>query len=294
MSGILSRRRRGRSAALSLSAMGLLAACGGSTQSTPPNPAGSAGEAHSVGGSSGSGSVAGSSNGGSAAGTGGKMPDFPGGAPNTPLSCSAPYAGPTGGPRVDGPIDLGACAGIADDVVLARYKDYAARVPRGLYYEPSESITFWGEPCSKSVEDTISRGPQDGMGTFVTAYSTDWFYEAVYCFDNTVRRTQRNLRCDYFDGTKLATPTAANAAFLASLLWWSDKANQGGVAILGHAVAIGDATDVIELCTVEVTGGDFGTCDEVRLVSTRHRLVVDGTFKPGSPEVIRSLKGECH
>lgn len=225
------------------------------------------------------------------------MPDFPGGAAgaSNDLACSAPYAGPTGGPRGDGPIEeLNSCATIPDAIVLARYKNYAARVPRGLYYEPTESITFWQEPCSKSPEETIARGPTDGMGTFVESYSNEWFFEAVYCFNDSVRRIERNLRCDYFDGTKLAKPTPERLAFLASLLWWGNYNNLGGSAILGHSIAIGNATDTVDFCTISVTTGDFGLCDEVRVENTRHLLQVDGTVKLGTPEVIRTLKGDCH
>ena len=272
----------------------MLGACGGSTKSTPPESEASGGVSPGAGGSSGATGVAGRSNDGAGAGTGGKVPDFPGGAPNTPLSCSAPYAGPSGGPRVDGPIDLGNCEAITDQVVLARYKDGTARVPQGLYYESTESITFWNEPCSKSPEETVARGPTDGLGTFVKSYSTDWFYEAVYCFENNLRRVERNLRCDYFDGTKLAMPTPERLAFLASLMWWGNYNNLGGSVILGHSITSGDATDLVEICSISATMGDFGLCDEVRLESTTHRLMLDGTVELGTTQVIRTLKGDCH
>ena len=110
------------------------------------------------------------------------------------------------------------------------------------------------------------------MGTFVESFSSEWFYEAVYCFENRVRRIERNLRCDYFDGSKLANPTPERLAFLASLLWWGNYYDLSGSAILGHTVTIGDATDVVDFCTISVTTGDFGRCDEVRVVNTQHLL----------------------
>jgi hypothetical protein len=241
-------------------------------------------------GSSGS-RVAGASNGNPGAGSGEKLPDFPG-AGAGPLACSAPYAGPSGGPRSDGPMALGSCQAIPDDVVLTRYKEYSARVPRGLYYEPNESITFWNEPCSKSMTETVARGATDGLGTLSGSFENEWYYEAVYCF-NDLRRIERNLRCDYFDGSQLAEPTPERLAFLASLLWWGSKGNSSGSAILGYSVSIGDATDVVDLCTISVTHADFGLCDEVRLESTKHRLRVPNGVELGTAQVIRTLQGDC-
>jgi len=244
----------------------------------------------SNGGSSGAG--AGDGNAGASSGSGGKLPDFPGGAGAGPLACSAPYAGPSGGPRADGPMALGSCQAIPDDVVLARYKEYSARVPRGLYYEPNESITFWNEPCSKSMKETAARGATDGLGTLSGSFQNEWYYEAVYCF-NDLRRIERNLRCDYFDGSQLAEPTPERLAFLASLLWWGSNGNSSGAAILGYSVSVGDATDVVDLCTISVTHADFGLCDEVRLESTKHRLRVPNGVELGTPQVIRTLEGDC-
>gem|GEM_PF-2109637 len=299
----------------------LLSGCGGSAQSPSPEQAGGDGGSHSAGSSSSGGAgasniggsgvaggvvhsggsgVAGAPDGeaGASGGAGGKLPDFPGGAGAGPLACSEPYAGPSGGPRVDGPIGLQTCASIPDEVVLARYKDRAARVPQGLYYEPSESITFWNEPCSSSAEETVARGATGGMGTFVDSFSNEWFHEAVYCF-NGVRRIERNLRCDYFDGSKLAKPTPDRLAFLASLLWWGKYNNLEGSVILGHSTQIGDATDVVEMCTLSVTYGDFGLCDEMRLESTKHLLEITSgtigyTVRLGMPQVLRTLKGDCN
>jgi hypothetical protein len=249
----------------------------------------------SAGSANGGSSIAGADNGnaGASAGTGAKLPDFPGGAGAGPLACSVPYAGPNGGPRADGPMALGSCQAIPDDVVLTRYKEHSARVPRGLYYEPNESITFWSEPCSKSMKETVGRGPTDGMGTLNGSFENEWYYEAVYCFDDSVRRIERNLRCDYFDGKQLAEPTPERLAFLASMLWWSTNGNASGSAILGYSVSAGDATDVVELCTISVTHADFGLCDEVRLESTKHRLHESNGVELGSPQVIRTLRGDC-
>jgi hypothetical protein len=267
------------------------AGAGGSNAGSSSAGSPSAGGSAVAGTASGGAADAGSANGGAGAGAGGKVPDSLGGSPNSQYACSAPYAGPSGGPRADGPMALSGCQTIADDVVLARYNDDPGRVPRGLYYEPT--FAFWHEPCSKSAEETVARGPTDGRGTFVESYSNEWFYEAVYCFDNSLRRVERNLRCDYFDGTKLAMPSPERLAFLASLLWWGEYGNSDDV-LSGYSVTIGDATDVVELCTISTVHGDFGLCDEVRLETTRHLLSVDGTVKLGTPELIRTLKGDCH
>ena len=284
----------------------LLVGCGSTTKSQPTKNEATAGTANGGGHANGGAEDAGSPSGGfemggsgtsgsASAGAGGKLPDFPGGAPSGPLTCTTAYEGPTGGPRGDGPIEeLNSCTTIPEPIVLARYKNFEARVPRGLYYEPVESITFWQEPCAKSEQELVDRGPTDNKGTFLASYSNEWFYEAVYCFNDSVRRIERSLRCDYFDGSKLANPTPERLAFLASQLWWAEHYNEGGAAILGHAVTIGNATDVVDLCTISATIGDFGLCDEVRVENTKYVLSADGTVKLGTPEVIRTLKGDCH
>jgi len=257
-----------------------LTACGGSAQSTAPGQ-GSAG------------AETGAGQGGAFAGAGGKVPDVAGGAGAGPLACSTPYAGPSGGPRSDGPPDLGGCASISDADVLARYNDLAARVPKGLYYEPNESITFWKPPCSKSVDDTAARGPTDGLGTFLGSYENDWFYEATYCFDGSLRRIERNLRCDYFDGEKLANATPERLAFLASMLWWGEQSNVTGSLLLGHEIVSADSADFVELCTVSTIYGDFGLCTEVRLESTKLQLRAFGSVTLGAPQVVRTLLRDC-
>jgi hypothetical protein len=102
------------------------------------------------------------------------------------------------------------------------------------------------------------------------------------------------LRCDYFDGVQLGDLKPDNYRLFASLLWWRDHANQSGAAILGSSMAIGDATDTVELCTLEGTRGDFGLCDEIRLLRTRHRILASGEVRLGSPEVLRTVNGNCH
>ena len=298
----------------------LLTACGGkagSTQFTQPGSGGaaSAGSTHGDAGSSvaGGGDTAGSAASGGrsgtagsaasggtagaligqAGGTGGKVPDPTAGTGGEgPLACSAPYQGPDRSPRSDGPPDAN-CANISDAIIISRSRDRSGRVPQGYYYEASDNIAFWNEPCSKSLDETVSRGPTDGMGTFLASYSNDWFYEAAYCF-NGVRRLERNLRCDYFDGTTLAEPSDERMTFLAGLLWWSQNQNLSGAAIIGHSVAIGDAVDTVVLCTVSTSHGDFGLCDELRVERTDYRVWLDGRVAIGEPQLVRTIQGQCH
>ena len=206
------------------------------------------------------------------------------------LDCASPYT-PEGGPRPDGPASLSACSLISDADILARYDDPAAKVPRGLYWEPS-TIAFWEDPCSSSVAETVTRSSAQGLGTFDAQFETQWFYEAVYC-QNGVRRAYRNLRCDYFDGTMLRTPLPEELAFLASLLWWQDNGNFGGAVFLGYSIAVGNATDWVEVCTLRTTYGDFGLCDQITLEGTTHILRIDGTVELGTASVIRTLQGRC-
>lgn len=300
----------------------LLTACGGKEQQWVQAGAGgnspSAGSANGDAGAGlgGSGNVAGSGRGGSgtagsglggsgtagtsighagaSAGAGGKVPDPTGGSGGSDLlKCDGPFHGPSGRPRSDGPADLGGCAAITDAVLLARYKDWSARVPQGYYYEPNDSIQFWKDPCSKSVDETVARGPTDGKGTFIESSSSEWFYEADYC-NNGVRRLELNLRCDYFDGNKLANPTVDRLAFLAGLLWWSKQHNNASAVLLGHAVAGGNAVDIVELCTLETSFGDFGLCDELRLQTTNYNMDLNGRVTIGATQTIRTVKGKCN
>jgi hypothetical protein len=288
--------------------LALLVACGATTKHTPGD--GSSGQGAggaSRGGFSGSsssgatngggmGGVSGRGNGGGAAGG----EPSPGGAGQGGSSgqsssddCQTEYSGPLGGPRLDGPMPIGSCDLIADELILARYKDFDARVPEGSYYEPAGPIVFWGPPCSVTLAETVRRSGLEQLGTPENQFETEWFYEATSC-QNGVRRAYRNLRCDYFDGTKLSAPSVERLAFLGSLLWWSTHYNSSGSALLGYSIAIGDATEWVEFCTISTVGGDFGLCDEITLESTTHSLTYDGTVKLGEPTTVRTLKGDCH
>jgi len=257
----------------------LLTGCGGSA--LLPEEANAGGASHS----------ATSSNGDSGAfAAAGKMP----GNPQDLFACSTPYAGPDGGPRLDGPTDLGGCADISDELVLARYQDRSADVPQGFYYEPSPSIVYWKTtPCSNSAEDTVARGAKGGLGTFVDSYSTDWFHEATYCSNDNTRTIVRDLRCDYFNGSKLKDPTPERLAYLAGLLWWSASGNRSGSFLLGHSVVNDDAGAVVELCTLFTHPVRSGSCAELQLISLKYLLRSDGTVEFGSSERARTLKADC-
>ena len=291
--------------------LALASACGGTTRHGPSSDdegstisGGVGASSHagtgvtggkSVGGSSAFGGTSGRSN---AAGTaaGGKIPDpivtAGVGGQDALLTCSNPYTGPTGGPRIDGPESTGSCAGIDDATLIARYDDFKARVPQGLYYEAESPSQRWELPCSMSEAETAARGSKLQLGTAKATFKTDWFYEAEFCSMNE-RLVYRNLRCDYFDGTTLADPSPENLAFLGSLLWWADNWNLSGAAVLGYAVTIGNATDWVEMCALETNHGDFGLCDEVRLQRTQHRVRFGGEVTLGMPELMRTAKGKC-
>ena len=210
------------------------------------------------------------------------------------LSCETPYAAPRVGPREDGPAPIIDCNSVSDAVLIERFEDFRLRVPQGFFFEPDNVVVLWKEPCSSSLDETAMRGPTDGMGVLeATVDNNPWFYEASYCYLG-LRRRERNLRCDYFDGVQLGDLKPDNYRLFASLLWWRDHANQNGAAILGSSMAIGDATDTVELCTLEGTRGDFGLCDEIRLLRTRHRILASGEVRLGSPEVLRTVNGNCH
>jgi len=275
-------------------ALVLFTGCGGSAMSTATEHEGAGGVSHGAGSSNDGRGIAGGH-----AGAGGKVPDAPSGGGEGPLACAGPDSGPSGGPRVDGPMDLGGCAAISDADVLARYQDFSGRVPQGMYYEPTESLTFWTEPCSSSAEETAARGTTDSASPLVDSYTSEWFYDAIYCFNGSVRRVERNLRCDYFDGSTLANAAPERLAFLASMLWWSSHSNLDGAALLGHSISGGDTVDVIELCSTSAVYGPSGPSDEVRLESTKHLLRVSNPGEPGEPqftvelgkpEIIRTIK----
>jgi len=108
-----------------------------------------------------------------------------------------------------------------------------------------------------------------------------------------LRRRERSWRCDYFDGQKLGDRDPNHYALFASLLWWREHANHSGAAILGYSLAFGSATDSIELCTLEGTRGDFGLCDSIQVLRTRHSFTVNGDVNLGTPEIIRTVTGTC-
>lgn len=183
------------------------------------------------------------------------------------------------------------CSRISDEVILSRYRD-DAHVPRGLYFEPA-SLATWAEPCSDSLADTLTRSMMQNLGTFEGEFTTDWFHETAWC-NGGLRRLYRNLRCDYFDGQRLANGSAEALAFLASLLWWQNYSNVTGSAILGYSWNIGDATDRVELCTIRTVYGDFGLCDEITLESTIHAIRVGGDVTLGEPRILRTIQGRCN
>ena len=293
--------------------LGLLGACGGSTKQSPADtdsggsdrggisaagnsaPAGAANGGRAVGGTSGN--VGGIETGGvSQAGApdtdvAGRAQGGSGDDPE-PVTCNSVYKGPTGRPRVDGPLPIN-CVGVTDQVILARYKDFKARMPMGLYYEPADLVATWESPCSSSLAETVKRAAARPGGTFDQQFTTDWFYEAEFCRDG-LRHVYRNLRCDYFDGQKMPKQDPEALAFLASLLWWGDNANLDGSALIGYSVSIGNATDWVELCTINTVHGDFGLCDEITLQTTTDTILYDGTVKLGQPKTLRTIKGDCH
>jgi hypothetical protein len=218
-----------------------------------------------------------------------------GGTAGNPAGCDAPYSGPVGGPRSDGPAPiLTSCETIEDEVILARYKDEAQKVPQGLYFERNVLISVWEQPCSESLEDTVARS-NSFVSNVEEPLTSDWSYELSGCNDDSdVRRVYSNLRCDYFDGTQLAVEGAENLAFLASLLWWMDHGNLAGSQILGYGVTVGGASDLVHMCTIRTVFGDFGLCDEITLESTTHGILVGGQVGLGEPAVVRTLQGDCN
>ncbi len=242
------------------------------------------------GGSSGDGGSGGSSgdggSGGSVATSGGS-----GGSGGTPSDC-----GPIsfGGPREDGPEPIRqTCAQIDDEVIIARYDDADSKVPRGLYYEPPGSVSWWEEPCSESLGDTVDRAGDRALGDLQTQVGTDWSYTVVGCSDGD-HRFYNNLRCDYFDGETLDGSTSEDLAFLASLLWWMERGNLTGAQILGYTESLGGATDTVVMCTLRTSFGDFGLCDQITLEQTQYSITVSGNVNLGETETIRTIEGDCN
>jgi hypothetical protein len=208
--------------------------------------------------------------------------------------CRYPYSPPIGGPRADGPENIASpCKDISDAALLERYDNEAVeRVPSGLYYEqPSSPPNTWEAPCSDSQAVTFARFTQAKLGVPEVQSSTDWFYEVSYC-DAGFRYVYRNLRCSYFDGSRL-TGGATGLPFLVSLLFWSANARIGGRAILGYNMTAADGTDTLELCTMRTGNGLSEECGEVYLESTIYLIAGDGTVQVGTPTKLRTLPGRC-
>lgn len=298
---------------MALSLLALLASCGETTRNAQTD--GSAGtlaaEVPSAGmaavagrgGVSAAGTKGGGPNGGAAPG-GGRLAADPsvagtdqaggndGGGGEAPI-CTSGYAGPTGGPRLAGPtMPPGGCAFIPTETILARYRDFQARVPEGLYYEADAGVVSWETtPCSKSPEETVQRGTAL-LGSAIEQFETDWFYETVSCLDGQ-RHAYRNVRCDYFDGTKLANPNVLNLGFLESLLWWALKSNVEGSALINYSIMLGDSTDRLELCTIRTERGGPGQCDQV-IVQSKQNSIFEGVVTFGPTTEVATVPGDCH
>ena len=245
-----------------------------------------AGGATNTGGAGGSGGST-ATNGGSAGANGGSA-----GTGGTPGECPGPI--PFGGPREDGPQSINeTCAQIDDDVILDRYHDTDAKVPQGLYYEQPGSVSWWEAPCSESLEDTVDRIGDRAIGEIQSQVATDWSYTVVGCADGA-HRFYNNLRCDYFDGSTLDGSSAEDLAFLASLLWWMERGNLTGAQILGYTESAGGATDMVAMCTIRTTFGDFGLCDQITLERTQYSITVSGSVTIGDTETLRTIEGDCN
>ena len=208
--------------------------------------------------------------------------------------CLTPYTGPIGGPRADGPApSVGTCESIPDASILQRYKDETQKTPMGLYWEPPGVVSLWEANCSESLEDTLMRSASAPLGNQEGSLASEWSYEVSGC-DNGSRRIFSNLRCDYFDGSVLQNGSYDKLAYLASVLWWMNNGNLGGSQILGFTGSIGDATDVVQMCTIRTTFGDFGLCDEITLEVSIHRIVAGSAVTLGEPMPIRTLQGDCN
>jgi hypothetical protein len=181
---------------------------------------------------------------------------------------------------------------IPDAIILERYDDPQAKVPMGLYWEQN-GLYVWESPCSDSMSDTLARSSVQDFGALEGEFTTRWFHEAAYC-EADLRRVYRNLRCDYFDGEILAGGDVNELAFLGSLLWWQNNSNIDGHVLLGYTVAIGSATDWVELCSIRTVYGDWGLCDEITLESTTHAIRYGSSaVELGEPNVVRTIQGKC-
>jgi hypothetical protein len=193
-------------------------------------------------------------------------------------------------------------------VILERYRDPSARVPRGLYYEPQHLgvIEKWVEGCAPSLADTLVRARAE-LGPLAGGSTTEWFNEAIPCSDSYW--PFRQLRCDYFDdrdlrqGKRFANPDAGpeELAFLGSLRWWSDNRAIADATLLGYNVQVQGTTQVVELCELSTTRGSdlivngvlTRICDSVDVFRTQHAMKADGAIVLGTAERVRTIEGRC-
>lgn len=214
--------------------------------------------------------------------------------PQPTLACSKPFPAPNVGPREDGPSPTTeACADISDSVILQRYDDREATVPRGFFYEPGNPNSNWGNSCAPSLAATLVTGAMRIAGGVAGGNTTPWFYEAVPCY-NMVR--YRELRCDYFDGSVLGSQaTSEELAFLGSLLWWQSAHLRSGSAVLGSHSSFEADAEVVELCSIEsVFGADLPrpVCDHIDVFSTRY-VLRRGRVELRKSELVRTVTGDC-
>ena len=224
---------------------------------------------------------------------GGQAGEHAGGSGGQAPLCTNGYSGPKGGPRLDGPtMPPGGCAAIPTETILARYRDFQTRVPEGLYFEAEPWTASWETaPCSKSPEETKQRAAAF-LGAATEQFETDWFYEAVSC-PNGQPHAYRNVRCDFFDGARLAHHDVLNLGFLESLLWWATKSNVEGSALIGYSTTLGDSTDQLELCTIRTEWGSPGECDEI-IVQSKQDSMQQGVVTFGPTTIVTRIPGDCH
>jgi hypothetical protein len=63
--------------------------------------------------------------------------------------------------------------------------------------------------------------------------------------------------------------------------------------LLGYSINIAGSGDFVEMCSIQVTYGDFGLCDQIQVFATSHALAVGSGVSLGEPHVIRTLEGTC-
>lgn len=226
---------------------------------------------------------------GAEAGFGGTATEPMAGAGGQSCTPSAPIAGE---PRRDGPTAYMGCDDIPDSVLKQRFVDFEARVPQGLFYDREMVPTVWTSMCMTNQTLAGTRGP-DGMSTFLGSSCSPWDCGGRFCSRGQVV-TQKGINCDFFDGNKLSAPDPGWYPMLASVLWWRDNYNTSGAAILGYSVQVGNATDVVELCTLAGVQGDFGLCDRLELYSVKYRISFGGEVTPEKPALLRTVQGKCH